>query len=154
VKVRSIRLLGLVLILFCLTVNKMSLFRSSLAPLGYVKVRSNRLLGLVLILFCLTVNKMSLFRSSLAPLGYVKVRSIRLLGLVLILFCLDRHVPYLRWRVPSLLFSRVVDPDPDWIRIQSGQWIRIRNPDSESGSGSRREKMTHKIRKKLRNFMF
>jgi hypothetical protein len=50
---------------------------------------------------------MSLFRSSLAPLGYVKVRSIRLLGLVLILFCLDRHVPYLRWRVPSLL--------TDWI---------------------------------------
>ncbi len=22
--------------------------------------------------------------------------------------------------------SRVPDPDPDWIRIQSGQWIRIR----------------------------
>jgi hypothetical protein len=21
------------------------------------------------------------------------------------------------------------DPDPDWIGIQSGQWIRIRNPD-------------------------
>ena len=50
---------------------------------------------------------------------------------------------------------RVSDPDPDpyWIRIQSGQWIRIRirirNPDpySESGSGSRRAKMTHKSRK-------
>jgi hypothetical protein len=45
--------------------------------------------------------------------------------------------------------------DPDWIRIQSGQWIRIliRNPDpdpdSESGSGSRRAKMTHKSRKKF-----
>ena len=24
--------------------------------------------------------------------------------------------------------SRVADPDPNWIRIQSGQWIRIRNP--------------------------
>jgi hypothetical protein len=36
--------------------------------------------------------------------------------------------------------------DPDWIRIKSGQWIRIRNPDSESGSGSRRAKMTHKSR--------
>ncbi len=30
---------------------------------------------------------------------------------------------------------RVVDPDPDWIRIQSGLWIRIRilNPDPDSG---------------------
>ena len=27
----------------------------------------------------------------------------------------------------------VSDPDPDWIRIQSGQWIRIRNPDPEPG---------------------
>ncbi len=24
-------------------------------------------------------------------------------------------------------------PDPDWIRIQSGQWIRIRNPDPDPG---------------------
>jgi hypothetical protein len=34
--------------------------------------------------------------------------------------------------------TRVADPDPNWIRIQSGQWIqiriRIRNPDPESGS--------------------
>ncbi len=31
--------------------------------------------------------------------------------------------------------SRVADPDPDWIRIQSGQWIRIRirNPDPDPG---------------------
>jgi len=33
--------------------------------------------------------------------------------------------------------SRVVDPepDPDWIRIQSGLWIRIRirNPDPDPG---------------------
>jgi hypothetical protein len=28
---------------------------------------------------------------------------------------------------------RVVDPDPDWIRIQWGLWIRIRNPDSDPG---------------------
>ncbi len=35
---------------------------------------------------------------------------------------------------------RSVDPNPD--------------PDLESGSGSKRAKMTHKNRKKLRNFMF
>ncbi len=29
--------------------------------------------------------------------------------------------------------SRVADPDPNWIRIQSGQWIRIRNPDPDPG---------------------
>jgi hypothetical protein len=30
---------------------------------------------------------------------------------------------------------RVADPDPNWIRIQSGQWIRIRirNPDPDLG---------------------
>jgi hypothetical protein len=28
---------------------------------------------------------------------------------------------------------RVADPDPDWIRIQSGQWIWIRNPDPDPG---------------------
>jgi hypothetical protein len=30
---------------------------------------------------------------------------------------------------------RVSDPDPDWIRIQSGPWIRIRirNPDPDPG---------------------
>jgi hypothetical protein len=44
--------------------------------------------------------------------------------------------------------NRVSDPDPDWIRIQSGQ--RIPNPYSESGSGSRREKMTHKVEKNLK----
>ncbi len=30
-----------------------------------------------------------------------------------------------KWRVNS----SVSEPDPDWIRIQSGPWIRIRNPD-------------------------
>jgi hypothetical protein len=34
------------------------------------------------------------------------------------------------------------DPDPNWIWIQSGQWIRIPT------------KMTHKNRKKLIHFMF
>ena len=37
----------------------------------------------------------------------------------------------------SFEFSRVADPypDSDWIRIQSGQWIRIRiqNPDPDPG---------------------
>jgi hypothetical protein len=45
------------------------------------------------------------------------------------------------------LFNNVSDQDLDWIldSIRSG---------SISGSGSRRAKMTHKNRKKLRNFMF
>ncbi len=30
-------------------------------------------------------------------------------------------------------FFRVADPDPDWIRIQSGLWILIRNPDPDPG---------------------
>ncbi len=29
--------------------------------------------------------------------------------------------------------TRIADPDPNWIRIQSGQWIRIRNPDPHPG---------------------
>jgi hypothetical protein len=31
--------------------------------------------------------------------------------------------------------ARVADPDPNWIRIQSGQWIRIRiqDPDPDPG---------------------
>jgi hypothetical protein len=45
-------------------------------------------------------------------------------------------------REPPLLFfsmpiASVVDPDPDWILIQCGPWIRmrirIRNPDPEPG---------------------
>jgi hypothetical protein len=35
-------------------------------------------------------------------------------------------------------FSRVSDPDPDWIRIQSGQWIRIRNPDPDPDPGGQK----------------
>ncbi len=29
------------------------------------------------------------------------------------------------------IYARVADPD--WIRIQSGKWIRIRNPDAVPG---------------------
>jgi hypothetical protein len=38
--------------------------------------------------------------------------------------------------------TRVADPDPypvpDWIRIQSGQWIRIRNPNPEPDPGGQK----------------
>jgi hypothetical protein len=33
----------------------------------------------------------------------------------------------------SMVPYRDADPDPDWIRIQSGQWIQIRNPDPDPG---------------------
>ncbi len=48
--------------------------------------------------------------------------------------------------------TRVVDPDPDWIRIQSGLWIRIciRNPDPDPGG----QKLPTKVEKKLLKFMF
>jgi hypothetical protein len=45
---------------------------------------------------------------------------------------------------PRLLTAgRVADPDPDWIRIQSGQWIRIRirNPDPYTGGQKRPSKV-------------
>ncbi len=34
----------------------------------------------------------------------------------------------------------VLDPDPGWIRIQSGQWIRIRirNPDPDPDPGGQK----------------
>ncbi len=38
-----------------------------------------------------------------------------------------------RIRIRNTEKNRVVDPDPDWIRIQSGLWIRIRNPDPDPG---------------------
>jgi hypothetical protein len=31
------------------------------------------------------------------------------------------------------VLSSIMDPDPDWIRIQSSPWIRIRNSESVSG---------------------
>ncbi len=58
-----------------------------------------------------------------------------------------------KWRGTLSSFSlycalpRVADPDPNWIRIQLDQWIRIRIRIQE-------DKTTHKSRKKLRNFMF
>ncbi len=44
------------------------------------------------------------------------------------------------------LAARVADPDPNWIRIQSGQWIRIRirNPDPDPGG----QKWPTKVEKK------
>ncbi len=42
----------------------------------------------------------------------------------------------------TIVFGRVVDPDPDWIRIQSGLWIRIwisiRNPDPDPDPGGQK----------------
>jgi hypothetical protein len=37
----------------------------------------------------------------------------------------------------TIIGSSVSEPDLDWIQIQSGQWIRIRDQDSESGFGIR-----------------
>jgi hypothetical protein len=50
-------------------------------------------------------------------------------------------------QAPSLTTTNVVDPDPDWTRIQWGPLDP--DPDSQSGSrtGSRRAKMTHKNRR-------
>ncbi len=46
---------------------------------------------------------------------------------------LIRMVPYVG-RYPTFtrsVHTSVADPDPDWIRIQIGAWIRIRNPDPD-----------------------
>ncbi len=49
-----------------------------------------------------------------------------------------KEYPFISLRL-SNPFVRVADPDPypNWIRIQSCQWIRIRiqNPDPDPGSG-------------------
>ncbi len=34
--------------------------------------------------------------------------------------------------------NQVVDPDPDWIRIQSGLWIRIRNRNPDPNPGGQK----------------
>jgi hypothetical protein len=48
--------------------------------------------------------------------------------------CSDIPVPKAMIKNMSIM-SRVADPDPNWIRIQSDQWIRIRirnpNPDPQ-----------------------
>jgi hypothetical protein len=49
---------------------------------------------------------------------------------------------------PFIVLSRVSDPDPDLIRSADPD----PDPYSESGSGSRRAKMTHKRRKKVKKF--
>ncbi len=36
-------------------------------------------------------------------------------------------------------------PEPNWIRIQSGQWIRIRNPDPDPDPGG--QKLPTKVEK-------
>jgi hypothetical protein len=56
------------------------------------------------------------------------------------------------------------DPDPYWIRIQSGQWIWIRIRNAECGSvfgiririqeGKKNQQSTYGTIKKLRNFIF
>ncbi len=38
---------------------------------------------------------------------------------------------FLDWSSKKSIKARVSDPDPDWIRIQTGQWIR--NPDPDPG---------------------
>jgi hypothetical protein len=51
--------------------------------------------------------------------------------------------------------SSVSDQDPDWIRIGFGfdpGSIRSVDPESESGSGSRRATMAHINRKKVKKF--
>ncbi len=53
-----------------------------------------------------------------------------------------REYMYCMHSLPLEIFS-VSDPYPDWIRIQSGQGIRIRI------RIAKRAKMTHKNRKKL-----
>ncbi len=46
----------------------------------------------------------------------------------------------------------VVDPDPDWKRIQRGRWIRIRIRIRSPDPGG--EKMTQKHRKKVNKYQF
>jgi hypothetical protein len=57
------------------------------------------------------------------------------------------YVPIIRFQK-----SRVADPDPDpyWTRIQSGQWIRIRNPDPGPGG----PKLPTKVGKNIKNSCF
>jgi hypothetical protein len=47
-------------------------------------------------------------------------------------------VDLVRIRNVGTVFTRVSDPDPDWIRIQSGQWIRIRNRIQEGKNDPRK----------------
>jgi hypothetical protein len=49
--------------------------------------------------------------------------------------------------------SSVVDPDPDWIRSQSGPWIRIRIQKGKNDSQSQPKKKVNKF-KFLKCWMF
>jgi hypothetical protein len=51
-----------------------------------------------------------------------------------------------------MVFSSVVDPDPKLDPDSMGSLDPY--PQSQSGSGSRRAIMTHKCRKKFKNFIF
>jgi hypothetical protein len=48
--------------------------------------------------------------------------------------------PQILGLIPLSQIIRVADPDPDWIRIQSGHWIqiRIRNPDPDPDPGGQK----------------
>ncbi len=62
--------------------------------------------------------------------------------------------PKFIWAPWAQLYSLAETPQPPpglWIRIRTGSGF---NRVSGSGSGSRREKMTHKSWQKFRNFMF
>jgi hypothetical protein len=50
------------------------------------------------------------------------------------------------------LITRVADPysDPDWIRIQSGQWIRIRIRNPDPGG----QKLPTKVEEKFKSSCF
>jgi hypothetical protein len=54
------------------------------------------------------------------------------------------NIPNISCKNKKYVITRVVDPDPDWIRIQKTLWIQIRirigNPDPDPGA------------RKLRNF--
>jgi hypothetical protein len=51
-----------------------------------------------------------------------------------------------------MIKNRVQNPDPDWIRMQSGQWIRIRIRNPDTNPESRRAKIDPKNRKNDKKF--
>ncbi len=56
------------------------------------------------------------------------------------------HRVYSRFLLIRVPYLSVSDPDPDWIRILSGHWIWIRNPDPDPGG----QKWPHKSRKNFK----
>jgi hypothetical protein len=45
-----------------------------------------------------------------------------------------------RIRIRNTVLSRASDRNPDWFRIQSGQWIRMQNPNPDPGRKNDPEK--------------